>query len=63
MEHAQTRSPAQEPRNLALRSPKRITITPPFGAYQKLQERCDQEGRSLSNLAAYLLEYALTAQS
>ena len=43
----------------AFRSPKRITITLPQGAYQQLLDRSDQEGRSLSNLAAYLLETAL----
>ena len=41
------------------RSPKRITITLPHGAYQRLVERSDHEGRSLSNLAAFLLESAL----
>ena len=40
-------------------SPKRITITIPHGAYQRLAERSDREGRSLSNLAAFLLETAL----
>ncbi|MEB3104341.1 MAG: hypothetical protein VKN17_01010 [Cyanobacteriota bacterium] len=43
----------------AFRSPRRITITMPHHAYLALQERCDDEGRSLSNLAAYLLETAL----
>lgn len=40
---------------------RRITITVPFGAYQKLLQRSDQEGRSLSNLAAFLLETSLEA--
>ena len=43
----------------AFRSPKRITVTLPQGAYQQLLDRSDQEGRSLSNLAAFLLETAL----
>lgn len=43
----------------ALRSPKRISITLPHGAYQHLLDRSDQEGRSLSNLAAFLLELEL----
>lgn len=30
-----------------LRSPKRITITVPYAAYQNLLERSDLEGRSL----------------
>lgn len=46
--------------NPAFRSPRRITITVPYGAYQRLIERSEQEGRSLSNLAAYLLETAMT---
>lgn len=33
-----------------------------LGAYQKLLDRSDQEGRSLSNLAAYLLESAMGGQ-
>lgn len=47
--------------NPAFRSPRRITITLPFGAYQRLLERSELEGRSLSNLAAYLLEHAMSA--
>jgi hypothetical protein len=42
------------------RSPKRISITLPMQPYEQLQKRSDWEGRSLSNLAAYLLEKALT---
>jgi CopG-like RHH_1 or ribbon-helix-helix domain, RHH_5 len=44
----------------AFRSPRRVTITLPFATYQDLQERADDEGRSLSNLAAFLLESALS---
>jgi len=43
----------------AFRSPRRVTITLPFMTYQDLQERADGEGRSLSNLAAFLLESSL----
>jgi hypothetical protein len=43
----------------AFRSPRRISITLPFQAFCALQERSDDEGRSLSNLASYLLESAL----
>lgn len=43
----------------AFRSPRRITITLPYNAFSSLQERSDQEGRSLSNLAAYLIESSL----
>ena len=41
------------------RSPRRITITLAMHTYEQLQQRCDCEGRSLSNLAAFLLEMAL----
>jgi hypothetical protein len=43
----------------AFRSPRRVTITLPFATYQDLQSRADGEGRSLSNLAAFLLESSL----
>lgn len=43
----------------ALRSPKRVTITLPYSTYEQLLNRSDMEGRSLSNLASYLLETAL----
>ena len=41
------------------RSPKRITITIPYETYQRLVWRSEQEGRSLSNLSAFLLESCL----
>ncbi len=43
----------------AFRTPRRLTITIPYGTYEQLIERSDTQGRSLSNLAAYLLESAL----
>ncbi len=45
--------------HVAFRKPVRITITVSHHTYQALTERCDQEGRSLSNLAAYMLENSL----
>jgi len=39
-----------------LRKPVRITITVNWALRQKLQDRADYEGRSLSNLLSYLLE-------
>jgi hypothetical protein len=39
--------------------PVRVTITIPHNAYQALVERSNKQGRSLSNLAAFLLESAL----
>ena len=38
------------------RCPQRITITVPWQTHQRLLERSQQEGRSLSNLAAHILE-------
>lgn len=46
----------------AFKSPRRITITLPFKTYEDLIRRSDEDGRSLSNLAAFLLETALTTQ-
>jgi hypothetical protein len=45
----------------ANRAPKRITITLPFSTFQALEQRSTEEGRSISNLAAYLLERSLAA--
>jgi hypothetical protein len=47
------------PRALIFRRPRRISITVPHHAFSALQQRSDLEGRSLSNLAAYLLELSL----
>jgi hypothetical protein len=41
------------------RSPQRITITITWATHQRLIQRSDDEGRSLSNLAAHLLETSL----
>lgn len=43
------------------RKPQRITVTISWILYQRLLRRSDQEGRSLSNLAAHLLEKELPA--
>lgn len=45
------------------RHPRRITITLPHHVACNLQNRSDDEGRSLSNLAAFLLEWALQASA
>jgi hypothetical protein len=49
------------PSDLAItfRKPVRITITVPHSTHLALADRSDEEGRSLSNLAAYILENAL----
>ena len=41
------------------RATKRITITLPYGTFVRLEERSVAEGRSLSNLAAYLIDRGL----
>jgi hypothetical protein len=44
--------------NLLQRKPTRITFTACWQLHNTLQQRADQEGRSLSNLIAHLLEVA-----
>jgi hypothetical protein len=44
-------------------SPQRITITVPAMTLKKLLKRSLVEGRSLSNLAAFLLEQTLEGDS
>ena len=44
------------PVDLLRRRPQRITFTAPWALQQRLQQRADEEGRSLSNLIAHLLE-------
>lgn len=43
----------------SFRSPRRVTVTLPQQTYEQLLQRSDCEGRSLSNLAAFLLELGL----
>lgn len=45
--------------NLVTKSPKRITITIPYSTFQAIVERSNEEGRSLSNLAAFILEQGI----
>jgi hypothetical protein len=42
-----------------LRTPQRISATLPWQLMQRLHKRAAEEGRSLSNLIAYLLERSL----
>lgn len=42
------------------KTPRRITITIAYTVYEQLIERSNTQGRSISNLAAYLLEQALS---
>jgi hypothetical protein len=45
---------------LWLRKPRRITINLPEAAYEQLLARSSREGRSVSNLASFLLEKTLS---
>lgn len=54
-----TSNPMTNHLSLAQRCPKRMSITVPQGVYDGLLQRSDWEGRSLSNLAAHILELAL----
>ena len=45
------------------RRPVRISITISHALYESLLRTSDEQGRSLSNLAAYLLETANTASA
>jgi hypothetical protein len=49
---------ATRPAELLRRKPQRMTITVSWAVLDRLQRRSDAEGRSLSNLAAHLLELA-----
>ena len=50
----------QEPSaSLLFRKPVRISVTLANVAYRELERRSGEQGRSLSNLAAYLLEVSL----
>ena len=49
--------------SLATPGSTRISITLPYSTYQNLIEKSDHEGRSMSNLAAFLLESALREEN
>ena len=53
---AQARAALRDRIARAQRRPVRISATISGAVYERLQERATVEGRSLSNLAAYLLE-------
>jgi hypothetical protein len=44
------------------RHPRRISISLSHAVHEALLSRSDNEGRSVSNLCAYLLEYSLEAE-
>ena len=41
------------------RAPKRLSVTLPHATYEQLVQKSGWEGRSISNLAAFLLENAI----
>lgn len=41
------------------RKPQRLTITVPWSTFERIERHATEQGRSLSNLSAYLLERAL----
>jgi hypothetical protein len=45
---------------LLQRKPQRVTATMSWSLHNRLQARADEEGRSLSNLIAHLLETAIS---
>ena len=47
--------------DLLQRRPQRVTATMSWQLHQRLQQRADEEGRSLSNLITFLLEAATAA--
>jgi hypothetical protein len=47
-------------RSHAFRKPKRVTITVPYATFLELERQSDEQGRSLSNLSAHLLECAIS---
>ena len=55
-------SPSFEPQFPFSRSPQRITITVPHATFQAIVQRSAKEGRSMSNLAATILEQGLKAK-
>lgn len=50
-------------KRLMTRKPVRVTITISYRVNEALAERSQMEGRSLSNLAAFLLEDRLTMKT
>jgi|Laugresu1bdmlbsd_1035121.scaffolds.fasta_scaffold47378_1 hypothetical protein len=57
-------TPSTQPRlELIQRSPQRLSVTVSHHLFQILQDRSDYEGRSMSNLAAFLLEQGLNRAS
>jgi hypothetical protein len=52
---------SQLPTSLAFRKPMRISITLSYSTCQHLMRISGEQGRSISNLAAFLIEGALSS--
>ena len=61
LQAAQT--PAVSAAELLRRRPQRITVSVHWQLRQQLQNRADEEGRSLSNLVCFLLEQGFSKDS
>jgi predicted DNA binding CopG/RHH family protein len=55
-------SPNYDLREFLSRSPKRITITIPHSTFEAIAQRSNIEGRSMSNLIAFILECNINRQ-
>lgn len=56
-------SSAKSPVAAVFRAPRRISITIPYALYASLLVASDEQGRSLSNFAAHLLEVSMVQRS
>jgi hypothetical protein len=56
-------TPAQNRIAILQRAPRRISINVSHDLFRRLQEMADQQGRSTSNLCAYLLERMVDAKA
>jgi hypothetical protein len=62
-QHKYLMNPLITSHSLAFRKPMRISITVSFSTCQQLLRMSGEQGRSVSNLAAFLIEGALTNQN
>jgi len=57
-----SQSKAESKQAIRAGSPKRISVSLSYAAFQSLGERSLKEGRSISNLAAFLIENGLAGK-
>ena len=57
------RAMSTAPNFTSLKRPRRLTVTIPQHVLECLERRAMEQGRSISNLAAYLIERALSPLS